>query len=460
MLFSVLELKSHFKLFYQRYVRCLCISLLLIIVHIPANAENSITGLRLGATSVDGVEGLRVVIEQANPITAELFILDNPYRLVIDSPLTSWNITTLPPIGTLDKMPAVGYRFGVPKPDIGRLVIELNAPAAPLKAFTLPPRDSTNAASGHRLVIDLVDRGATAFRVAQAALKKQPFIAEIDSQQTEADTAQTQAVPQANIAVKSPTVKPSTTTQEQNIQPSGKSVEIQTPSSRPERWVVTVDAGHGGKDPGALGGRGTQEKDVTLKAAKALAAYLNRTGKVEAKLTRKTDKFIHLRKRIDIAREQKADLFISLHADAAHSKSAHGISVFSLSDTASDKEAAYLARSENQADLIGGPDLAVEDPDAANALLRMFQRESMNESTYLAKAILNEIEDLRGGVKRGHRFAGFAVLKSPDVPSVLVEMGFLTNREDEKNLRRDAYIDLVASRLGKAIINYLETSGQ
>ena len=130
--------------------------------------------------------------------------------------------------------------------------------------------------------------------------------------------------------------------------------------------------------------------------------------------------------------------------------------MFSLSDKASDKEAAYLARSENKADLIGGPDLDIEDPLAANELLRMFQRESMNESAYFADAILSEIRDLPGGDKRGHRFAGFAVLKSPDIPSVLVEMGFLTNKTDEQNLRRTAYIEGLADRLTRAILNYLK----
>ena len=458
--FSVHLPKSYCKMIFRLKLQYFGMSLWLILASLSAYADNSITGLRLGSTTIEGGAGLRVVIEQEKPIIAELFILDNPYRLVIDSPQTSWNIPSLPPSGSLDKAPAISYRFGIPKPETGRLVIELNAPAAPLRAFTLPPRSSGDAKSGHRLVIDLVDRGATAFRVAQAALKKQPFIAEIDDEQAARDASQKTASEQSISEAKALPAKPVQTQPTTKPQPAGTSVQIQTPSARPERWVVTIDAGHGGKDPGALGGRGTREKDVTLKAAKALAAYLNRTGKVEAKLTRTTDKFIHLRKRIQIARDQKADIFISLHADAAQSKSAHGISVFSLSDTASDKEAAYLARSENQADLIGGPDLSLEDPEAANELLRMFQRESMNESTYLAKFILDQIQDLRGGVKRGHRFAGFAVLKSPDVPSVLVEMGFLTNREDEKNLRRDAYIELVASRLGKAIIKYLEQSGR
>ena len=124
------------------------------------------------------------------------------------------------------------------------------------------------------------------------------------------------------------------------------------------------------------------------------------------------------------SRRQQADVFISLHADSAQSAKARGISVFTLSDTASDKEAAALARKENKADLIGGPELGVEDPEAAGELLRMFQRESMNQSSHLAAAILKQIRDMPGSDRRGHRFAGFAVLKAPDMPSVLIEMGF------------------------------------
>ena len=221
-----------------------------------------------------------------------------------------------------------------------------------------------------------------------------------------------------------------------------------------------IDAGHGGKDPGASGHHGAIEKKITLKASRILADKLNRSGKVLAKLTRDDDRYLKLRERINIARRAQADLFISLHADAFHKSSAKGISVFSLSDVASDKEAAYLASRENQADLIGGPDLEGEDPVAANELLRMFQRESMNESAHLAAAIVGQIGDLPGGDKRGHRFAGFAVLKSPDIPSVLVEMGFLTNKTDEANLQRTAYVDNMMSRLERAIIGYLENSGR
>jgi N-acetylmuramoyl-L-alanine amidase len=227
---------------------------------------------------------------------------------------------------------------------------------------------------------------------------------------------------------------------------------------RPKTFVVAIDAGHGGKDPGALGKRGTREKDITLKAAKMLAEELQKTANITPILIRDTDRFYKLRTRIKRARDKQADIFVSLHADSAPNSKARGISVFSLSGTASDKEAAYLANRENKADLIGGPDLDGEDPVAANALLRMFQRESMNESAKLATVFLSYIKDLPGGDKRGHRFAGFAVLKSPDIPSILVEMGFLSNRQDEKNLRDDSYLRGLSKRLSRAISLYLENA--
>ncbi len=248
--------------------------------------------------------------------------------------------------------------------------------------------------------------------------------------------------------------------QKQNTNLSGSVVTLKSPEQRPRRWVVTIDAGHGGKDPGAIGITGTREKDITFKASKLLADHLNSTGYVIARLTRVDDSFIRLRDRIAIARQHQADLFVSIHADAAPNAKAHGISVFSLSDTASDKEAALIAERENKADLIGGPDLAVEDPLAANALLGMFQRESMNESTYVANSILEQVRSFPGGDKRGHRFAGFAVLKSPDIPSVLVEMGFLTNQQDEANLKKNSYIDALTKKIADAILLYLKSSSR
>ena len=411
-----------------------------------ASADNAFTGLRMGSVAIDGADATRLVVEMSKPIEARLFLLDNPYRLVMDVAGAEWDAGSLLPMGPLNEGPIASYRYGAPDKETGRLVVELNGPAAPMRVFLLPPRDN----GGHRIVIDLLERGPTAFKVAKAALAKQPYITEFSADAALDNT----------IAASTVTAAPAIKTPDEG----GRSVSIAQPTPRPasfkRRWVVMVDAGHGGKDPGASGARGTIEKEVTLKAARILAEKLNQTGRVRAVLTRNDDRYLKLRQRINLAREAQADLFISLHADAFHNPKAKGMSVFSLSDKASDKEAAYLAKRENQADLIGGPDLDGEDPLAATALLRMFQRESMNESAHLANEILTEIKDLPGGNKRGHRFAGFAVLKSPDIPSVLFEMGFLTNREEEAKLRSTKYLSGLADRLQRAIITYLEQSGR
>ena len=403
-----------------------------------ADSGNAFTAIRTGSVMVNDAPATRLVIEMAEPIDATLFLLDNPYRVVLDVAGADWDAGQLLPIGTLDEAGLTSYRYGKPNAETGRLVFEMSGPSAPVRAFILPPR----SAGGHRLVIDVQDRGKTAFSVAKAALKKQPYIAELgDAGLAEVRTNVVQAAPAI---------------QQAEPGPQGRLVTIASPIPRPKRFLVMIDAGHGGKDPGALGAHGTIEKEITLKAARILAKKLNKTGIVVAKLTRDDDRFLKLRERINVARRAQADLFISLHADAFHKPSAKGMSVFSLSDSASDKEAAYIASQENKADLIGGPDLEGEDPLAANELLRMFQRESMNESSYLADAILQQIKDLPGGDKRGHRFAGFAVLKSPDIPSVLVEMGFLTNKTDEANLRKTSYIEGLADRLTRAIVNYVQ----
>ena len=426
-------------------------------------AENSILGLRLGLIGVEGdaaqsEQTLRVVIETRTPVTPRVTLLHDPYRLVVDMPATHWQVENVPPRGILAKPPARAYRFGKPKPDMGRVVIELDAPAIPVRRFSLPPENG-----GYRLVLDLVDRGATAFSVAakvlsreqmpvsrplanaSPALPAEPLSATVDASNGAANTT--------------PVPKPAAEPKPADAASPATASTVTTPLAKPRKWVVFIDAGHGGKDPGAIGHSKTQEKHITLAAALELARQLRATGVVEPVLSRDDDRYLRLRERIQLARSREADVFISLHADAAPSEKAYGLSIFTLSDTASDKEAALLAKKENQADLIGGPDLAVEDPQAADELLRMFQRESMNQSTYLASAILNQIGDLPGGTKRGHRFAGFAVLKAPDIPSVLVEMGFVTNRRDESNLKKETYRRKVVERLARAIIAYLEEYG-
>ncbi|HBD51649.1 MAG TPA: N-acetylmuramoyl-L-alanine amidase [Alphaproteobacteria bacterium] len=463
-------------LFQQRHAARVCSVMLVVVVWftsailsgalMPSSAhaaENSILGLRLGVIGVEGdaaqsEQTLRVVIETRTPVTPRVTLLHDPYRLVVDMPATHWQVENVPPRGILAKPPARAYRFGKPTPDMGRVVIELDAPAIPVRRFSLPPENG-----GYRLVLDLVDRGATAFSVAakvlsreqmpvsrplanaSPALPAEPLSATVDASNGAANTT--------------PVPKPAAVPKPADAASPATASTVATPLAKPRKWVVFIDAGHGGKDPGAIGHSKTQEKHITLAAALELARQLRATGVVEPVLSRDDDRYLRLRERIQLARSREADVFISLHADAAPSAKAYGLSIFTLSDTASDKEAALLAKKENQADLIGGPDLAVEDPQAADELLRMFQRESMNQSTYLASAILNQIGDLPGGTKRGHRFAGFAVLKAPDMPSVLVEMGFVTNRRDESNLKKESYRRKVVERLARAIIAYLEEYG-
>ena len=401
------------------------------------SAQNDVIGMRLGEVDFKGSPALRLVIETDKPLDAQLLLLNDPWRLVVDSAGLSWNVSGLEKSGRMSIGPAIAYRFGHPKVGTGRLVVEMNAPASPERIFSLPPRE----VGGHRLVIDLIDKGLTRFKLAQKSLHANSF-ASLQSNKAQA----------VDIASK-PASLP------QAMSQNTKVASTFSRRSAPERkWIVAIDAGHGGKDPGAVGLAGTKEKEITLAAAQQLASDLRETGKISARLIRSSDKFYKLRQRIEIARDMGADLFISLHADSAPRKAARGISIFTLSDTASDKEAAFIAQQENRADLIGGSHLTVEDPLAANALLSMFQRETMNESSRLAAAILNEIHDMPGGDKRGHRFAGFAVLKAPDIPSVLVEMGFLSNKEDEKNLNSEQYRHKLTERLSKAIVSYLTSA--
>jgi N-acetylmuramoyl-L-alanine amidase len=410
---------------------------------------NAITGMRFGAVQIDDRTGLRLVIETKAPLIASLLLLQSPYRLVIDMPNTSWNVDKLARRGNLQVVPGLAYRFGNPKPEIGRLVIELEKPAAPVRVFALP-----SAGAGSRFVIDLLDRGKTAFLVASSALEKKP---NIDLSDVITDRAIVKDADRVRTVKPLTMPLPKSKPARHAIKTATAALAVSKP--RPRKWVVFIDAGHGGKDPGALGKGGTMEKDITLAAARELASQLGATGKITPILARDDDRFLRLRQRIRLARQNQADLFISLHADSAPRSSARGISVFSLSDKASDKEAAALARQENNADLIGGRDLSAEDPEAAGALVRMFQRQSMNQSARFAAAILQQIRDLPGGDKRGHRFAGFAVLKAPDMPSVLVEMGFLSNRRDEANLNKKTYRQNLSKRLTKAILVYLNEYG-
>ena len=223
-----------------------------------------------------------------------------------------------------------------------------------------------------------------------------------------------------------------------------------------EKPMIVIDPGHGGVDPGTHGVGGSYEKDIVLSYAQALKAELLKSGKYRVMLTRDTDFFIHLRERTAMARKAGASLFVSIHADSDPGAEASGLSVYTVSEDASDKESAALAARENKADIIGGVDLAAEKGDVANILISLAQRDTKNESAifadYLVRSLLDQNINL---LENSHRFAGFAVLKAPDVPSVLIEVGFLSNAEEEKLLKSKTHRARVVTGIAKGIDKYL-----
>lgn len=218
--------------------------------------------------------------------------------------------------------------------------------------------------------------------------------------------------------------------------------------------LIAIDAGHGGQDPGAIGLHGTHEKHVTLNYARALREALLRTGRYRVILTREDDRFIMLPERVAIARKMKADIFVSFHADSNPRPEARGLSIYTLSETASDDEAAALAEHENKADIIPGIDLNTTDADVASILIDLTQRETMNKSAVMADAIVKSLSGKITKLDKTHRFAGFRVLKAPDIPSTLIELGFLSNATDERLLLTPEYRDLVVNSVVKGIDRY------
>lgn len=219
---------------------------------------------------------------------------------------------------------------------------------------------------------------------------------------------------------------------EKSSAPTVKKKPITPPP--PKKKVVVIDPGHGGKDPGALGRGGIKEKDVTLSVAKTLKRVLDKTNRYKVVLTRNSDCYLKLPKRVDIARKAKADLFISLHADSHPRSDTRGLSVYTLSKVASDKEAEKLAIKENKADLIDSVDLNTESPDVANILIDLMKRETMNLSRKTANHFISRLRKRVLLLRNPIRSANFAVLRTADLPAVLIEMGYISNRQDEKLL--------------------------
>jgi N-acetylmuramoyl-L-alanine amidase len=220
--------------------------------------------------------------------------------------------------------------------------------------------------------------------------------------------------------------------------------------------IIVIDAGHGGIDPGTIGASGTLEKNITLATARQLRRQLEASGRYKVMMTRDSDVFVPLRDRIAIARAAHGDMFISLHADAYDAATLRGASIYTLSEDASDTEAAALAAKENKSDVIAGVDLSQESSTVSSILIDLAQRETKNRSVQFAGLLVGALKNDTQVVRNAHRFAGFVVLKAPDIPSVLIELGYLSSKDDEKLLTATGHRAKIAKDILRAVDGYFE----
>ena len=265
-----------------------------------------------------------------------------------------------------------------------------------------------------------------------------------------------------NLLSASPESFSETFAKDHGLEPDLSTATIPKPPEKPklivaqtdQRKVIVIDPGHGGIDPGALSPTKTLEKTVVLNYGNALRKELEKTGHYKVVMTRSDDSFVRLERRIEIARENKADLFIAIHADTVHGQQARGLTMYTVSDQASDAEAEALAQKENRADIIAGMDLATESKDVANILINLAQRESRNRALIFSKKAVNQLKGVTAFTGKPMRSAAFVVLKAPDVPSVLVELGYLSSKQDEALLTSPDWHARVAKAMAKAIDSY------
>ena len=392
-------------------------------------------------------EYTRLTIEANTPPQYKFFIIKNPERLVLDledTELTAALESLSSKVSGNDPYIKL-VRVGRYKPGVVRLVLELKAEVKP-SVFVLKPVGEY----GDRLVLDIypvhpVDPLMSLLQTPDAKTAAQGIPNASDQAAEPIDMAagdNKQATPLIFNAEDSKIAKP----------------EASDKKSAPDvvRLVtIAIDAGHGGEDPGAQGKRGTSEKDVTLAIARKLKQQVDDEPNMRGVLIRDGDYFIPLHGRVTKARKVRADLFVSIHADAFVRPDARGSSVFALSERGATSAAArWLAKKENEADLIGGVNLDVKDPYLAQTLLDLSQTATINDSLKLAKAVLSELGGINTLHKRSVEQAGFAVLKSPDVPSILVETAFISNPEEERRLSDEGYQEKMAAAILTGIKRY------
>ena len=342
--------------------------------------------------------------------------LANPYRVIIDLSDVKLNF----PAGRGKKGRGLvsGYRYGRVEPYGVRIILDVTSPVLVDKASVWPASNGKPP----RLVVELVKTDRRTFLAKQSAQRKKAVANRPKSRAS--------APPLPN--------------------PKRR-------KSAGSKHIIVIDPGHGGIDPGAVAKSGLKEKDVVLAFSKILKGKLESSGRYKVLLTRSKDSYISLRKRVEFGRQNGADLFISVHADAIPGRNAKrvtGAGVYTLSEDASDEEAKALAAKENRSDIIAGIELPAESNDVTNILIDLAQRETKNLSINFADTLLNGIAGKTNIRKKARRFAGFVVLKAPDVPSVLLELGFITNPSDARRLTSSAWRGKVATAVANAVDTY------
>ena len=364
---------------------------------------------RTGSVALDARLGgddkrTRLVMDFTKKVEIAAYTVADPYRVVID--LAGVNFDLPATAGRAGRGLVSAFRYGLIARGRARIVLDARGPVKIEKSFVQAEFEDQPA----RLVIDLVPTDVTTFRKLSETIR-----------------------PVENVAA---------------------AAAVNPKASRADKPVVVIDPGHGGVDSGAKGVHGEDEKDIVLATAKVLRSKLEQSGRYHVVMTRNDDTFVPLQQRVEIARAKKAQLFISLHADYIPKRegNARGATVYTVSNKASDREAARLAEKENKADLIGGVDLAKQSDDIINILYDLTHRETQNFSSLFQRTLVGQMKS--GGIllhQDAMRSAGFVVLKAPDVPSVLIELGYVSNAEDVKNLTSGDWRDKVANSIAASV---------
>lgn len=374
---------------------------------VAADALPTATDARLGGDATR----TRMVVDLSRPIDITAFTLADPYRVIIDLPQVTFQLGAR--TGENGRGLIKAFRYGLVMQGGSRIVIDATGPVRVDKAFVLEAIDGQPA----RLVLDLVSIDRASF-LRNLALETGP-----------------RRTPEAR--------KPD-----------------QPKSSNDGRPLIVIDPGHGGPDTGTIAASGEMEKAIVLEFAQALSDKLEKSGKYRVTMTRTDDRFIALGERVRLARGQGAALFVSIHADALAARSENdvrGATVYTVSDTASDVEAARLAEAENKADAIAGVDLSSEPEEVADILIDLTQRETKNFSHHFARSVVGELKNSAKLHKNPLKSAGFKVLKAPDVPSVLIELGYMSNRDDLKLMTSEAWRGKITTALAQAVNTFFAT---